>query len=116
MLFSRLFTSLPAALLSLSALSPTATVQGFVVPGAVHRAADTHASVLNLRGGVDKEEGKDEIMIGRGPLEPVRPFVADLLEGKKALVTGGNRGIGEAITVALVKAGAKVCVVAGNEE
>lgn len=39
-----------------------------------------------------------------------------MLEGKKALVTGGNRGIGEAITVALVKAGAKVCVVAGDEE
>lgn len=55
-------------------------------------------------------------LIGRGPLEPVRPFVPDLLKGKHALVTGGNRGIGEAITVALVKAGAKVCVMANSEE
>ena len=57
-----------------------------------------------------------EVMIGRGPQEAVRPFVPDLLEGRKALVTGGNRGIGEAITVALVKAGAQVCVMAGNKE
>lgn len=57
-----------------------------------------------------------DIMIGRGPQEPVRPFVPDLLHGRKALVTGGNRGIGEAVTVALVKAGAQVCVMANSKE
>lgn len=51
---------------------------------------------------------------GRGPLQPVRPFVPTLLKGRKALVTGGNRGIGEAITVALLEAGAKVWVMANS--
>lgn len=69
-----------------------------------------------LRGGGSDVPNTEAAIIGRGPLEPVRPFTPDLLQGKKALVTGGNRGIGEAITVALVKAGAKVCVMAGNEE
>lgn len=71
---------------------------------------------MQLRGGNDDAGTGDNTLIGRGPLEAVRPFVPDLLKGRKALVTGGNRGIGEAITVALVKAGADVCVMAGNEE
>lgn len=87
--------------------------------------SSTTATVLRWRGGSSADApvagtsvaaAAEEMMLGRGPQEPVRPFVSDLLEGRKALVTGGNRGIGEAITVALVKAGAKVCVMAGNEE
>ena len=46
----------------------------------------------------------------------MRPFVADLLKGKKALVTGGAMGIGEAITVALVHAGASVVVLDRDRE
>lgn len=53
---------------------------------------------------------------GRGPLEPVRPFVSTLLKGRKASVTEGNRGIGKAITFALLEAGAKVWVVAHSVE
>lgn len=78
-----------------------------------------HDAVLEqLRGGAraEPEEQTSRADIGRGPLEPVRPFVSSLLEGRRAVVTGGNRGIGEAITVALVEAGAKVCVMAGDEQ
>ena len=67
-------------------------------------------------GGEAAQTSAAEGLLGRGPQTPVRPFVPDLLRGRKALVTGGNRGIGEAITVALVKAGAQVCVMAGNYE
>lgn len=98
--------------------------QGFVRTA---RRGPEHHRALRSRGGAGAGAGgagggerggvlSEAHIIGRGPLEPTRPFVPDLLEGKKALVTGGNRGIGEAITVALVKAGAKVCVVAGDEE
>lgn len=88
-------------------------------PGAfiTSTAATTANRAILLRGGSSATEDPNaEIMIGRGPQEPVRPFVKDLLLGRKALVTGGNRGIGEAITVALVKAGAQVCVMANSEE
>lgn len=102
----------------------------FQVGAFMSTTTTTGRSILVLRGGSSAEESTKaaaeaaeaaavptaEIMIGRGPQEPVRPFVPDLLLGRKALVTGGNRGIGEAITVALVKAGAQVCVMANSEE
>ncbi|CAM9269780.1 unnamed protein product [Discosporangium mesarthrocarpum] len=42
------------------------------------------------------------------------PFREDLLSGKKAIVTGGNRGLGAGCVQALVKAGAEVAVIARN--
>eukprot|EP00953_Heterococcus_sp_UTEX-ZZ885_P039591 20294-Heterococcus_DN1.PRE.2 len=39
----------------------------------------------------------------------------DLLAGKRAIVTGGNDGIGLSITKALVKVGANVAVIARDE-
>lgn len=116
-------------LMALLLIVPLQQAQSFV-----HGAISTTASNTNLRwrGGSSVDaaastgpqeaaaeaaagQEESEVMIGRGPLEPVRPFSPDLLAGKRALVTGGNRGIGEAITVALVNAGAQVCVMAGNE-
>lgn len=92
----------------------------FLAEGVLSFVADTAPRAarrtMQIRGEGDGTHTGDTELVGRGPLEAVRPFVPDLLKGRKALVTGGNRGIGEAITVALVKAGADVCVMAGNEE
>jgi short chain dehydrogenase len=44
------------------------------------------------------------------------PFRDDLLVGQKAVVTGGNDGIGVSISTALVKAGAVVAIVARSIE
>lgn len=88
----------------------------FLAEGVLSFIFSNTRRAMQLRGGDDDAYAGNNPQIGRGPLEAVRPFVPDLLKGRKALVTGGNRGIGEAITVALVKAGADVCVMAGNEE
>ena len=38
------------------------------------------------------------------------------IDGKVAVITGGNKGIGHAITVALAEAGADVAVVSRSED
>ena len=47
--------------------------------------------------------------------KPYYPVFIDL-EGKKALVTGGSKGIGKAITVALAEAGADIAVVSRTDQ
>jgi citronellol/citronellal dehydrogenase len=44
------------------------------------------------------------------------PFAPDLLEGRKALVTGGGTGLGKAIATGLALAGADVVIAARREE
>ncbi|CAM9306392.1 unnamed protein product [Ectocarpus sp. 6 AP-2014] len=46
------------------------------------------------------------------PAEPSFPWRSDMLAGKTAIVTGGSAGIGAAITIALLQAGASVAVLA----
>ena len=38
------------------------------------------------------------------------------LKGKRAIVTGGSRGIGRCCALALAREGARVCVTARNQE
>ncbi|CAM9226933.1 unnamed protein product [Sphacelaria rigidula] len=49
------------------------------------------------------------------PEEPPFPWRSDMLAGKHAIVTGGSAGIGAAITDCLLKAGAKVAVLARSK-
>lgn len=44
------------------------------------------------------------------------PFAADLLAGRKALVTGGGTGLGKAIATGLASAGARVVIAARRQE
>ena len=44
------------------------------------------------------------------------PFAADALAGQRALVTGGTRGIGHAVAIALARAGADVVVTYARAE
>src|SRR3954470_19175063 len=62
-----------------------------------------------------RQPGKESEMRPRPQAKRAEYKAADKLEGKVALITGGDSGIGRAVAIDFAKEGADVCIVYLNE-
>src|SRR5215212_8774658 len=63
----------------------------------------------------DRQPGLESRMVPRPRVEDPSHRAAGRLEGKAALITGGDSGIGRAVAVAFAKEGADVAIMYLNE-